>query len=238
MTRMATVPSFNCANCGAALPPESSICNYCQTRHDLDLANLGPLLARPADRPRPCPICRQAMGTVNLNVGRTFLIERCGACFGLFFDTHELGALTELTVREPLTPNYRRLNQLLREMPAAAPARRVYVPCPICSQPMNRRNYGLRSGVAIDECRNHGVWLEAGELRRILRWVKSGGPEHMLRRRREEARELERRERARRLARAAPASDLEAGTIGDSSRRSAFWIAALVSLLLRLWARG
>ena len=40
---------------------------------------------------------------------------------------------------------------------------------------MHRRNYGRKSGVIVDTCRNHGVWFDQGELARILRWLKSGG---------------------------------------------------------------
>jgi hypothetical protein len=40
---------------------------------------------------------------------------------------------------------------------------------------MNRVNYGQASGVIADQCRDHGVYLDAGELRRILSWVRAGG---------------------------------------------------------------
>ena len=40
---------------------------------------------------------------------------------------------------------------------------------------MNRVNYGQSSGVIADQCRDHGVHLDAGELRRILSWVRAGG---------------------------------------------------------------
>ncbi len=234
---MSIAPGLNCANCGAALPPDSSLCAYCHSQADIDLANLQPRLAKAPDKPRPCPVCREPMRTIDLDVGRMFLIERCERCYGLFFDSWELGALTNLTVHEPLAPNYRRLNQLLREMPLKTPARRAYVPCPICAQPMNRRNFGLRSGVAIDECREDGVWLEAGELRRILRWVKNGGPEHMIRRRREEVRQMERRERARRVERAASVP-IGGATLADRHDYVWYGIGAAVVLLLRLLLRA
>jgi Zn-finger nucleic acid-binding protein len=52
-----------------------------------------------------------------------------------------------------------------------------YVPCPACKNLMNRSNYGRRSGVVIDTCRNCGVWLDNNELNRILQFVESGGLE-------------------------------------------------------------
>ena len=40
---------------------------------------------------------------------------------------------------------------------------------------MNRVNYGGGSGVIVDSCKAHGLYLDAGELRRILAWVGAGG---------------------------------------------------------------
>ena len=40
---------------------------------------------------------------------------------------------------------------------------------------MNRVNYGVKSGVIIDRCKNHGVWLDGGELRHLMEWMKMGG---------------------------------------------------------------
>jgi Zn-finger nucleic acid-binding protein len=40
---------------------------------------------------------------------------------------------------------------------------------------MNRINFGRRSGVITDQCFGHGVWLDAGELKRLVEWKNSGG---------------------------------------------------------------
>jgi hypothetical protein len=61
---------------------------------------------------------------------------------------------------------------------------------------MQRRNFGGSSGVVVDVCRAHGVWLDHLELEHVLAWARGGGLE----------RERERRvERARRAERPAPA---------------------------------
>jgi Zn-finger nucleic acid-binding protein len=36
-------------------------------------------------------------------------------------------------------------------------------------------NFGGKSGVIIDRCGAHGVWLEGSELRRLLEWWRAGG---------------------------------------------------------------
>ena len=50
-----------------------------------------------------------------------------------------------------------------------------YVKCPVCSNIMNRINFGIRSGVIIDRCKGHGVWLDGGQLKQLLEWRKAGG---------------------------------------------------------------
>ena len=50
-----------------------------------------------------------------------------------------------------------------------------YRPCAVCSDLMNRSLFGHRSGVIVDRCRDHGVWLDAGELRQLLEWTRAGG---------------------------------------------------------------
>jgi len=49
-----------------------------------------------------------------------------------------------------------------------------YRRCPACDALMNRRNFQKRSGVIVDQCHEHGTWLDAHELERIAGYVLSG----------------------------------------------------------------
>jgi Zn-finger nucleic acid-binding protein len=64
---------------------------------------------------------------------------------------------------------------------------------------MNRVNFGTKSGVIVDRCRDHGVWLDGGELRHLFEWMKAGGKllsqEREQQLRREKERENERQKR-------------------------------------------
>jgi len=63
---------------------------------------------------------------------------------------------------------------------------------------MHRRNYASISGIVIDVCRKHGIWLDHSELEKVLDFVRAGGLD------RSRMRELERlREERRRLAQGA-----------------------------------
>jgi Zn-finger nucleic acid-binding protein len=53
----------------------------------------------------------------------------------------------------------------------------LYRDCPECQQPMHRKNFGRRSGIIVDWCREHGTWLDAEELERVAAFVMSGALE-------------------------------------------------------------
>lgn len=76
-----------------------------------------------------------------------------------------------------------------------------YRNCPECGALMNRRNYGPGSGVIIDVCRQHGLWLDAEELPAILDWIRRGGQQQS---QKDRAGEEARSERYRRALAAKP----------------------------------
>ncbi|MCB0879897.1 MAG: zf-TFIIB domain-containing protein [Thermoleophilia bacterium] len=45
--------------------------------------------------------------------------------------------------------------------------------CCACNGPMRRHIYAFSSGVVVDTCDRHGVWLDAGELQRIEAWSEA-----------------------------------------------------------------
>jgi Zn-finger nucleic acid-binding protein len=102
--------------------------------------------------PLPCPRCREPMQALRL--GETAARE-CGACGGLWLDPSSLQKLSDG-----------------REDHADVVH---YVPCPECGQLMNRKNFAQSSGVILDVCAKDGIWLDRGELERVLGFVSGGG---------------------------------------------------------------
>jgi len=104
----------------------------------------------------------------------------CGRCAGLWLGNETFQQLSERAESEALD-----LDRLFdAPHPQAAPRGPAdqddlegwrYRRCPACGQVMHRRNYAGASGVIVDFCREHGVWFDADELRRILAWIRSGG---------------------------------------------------------------
>jgi Zn-finger nucleic acid-binding protein len=126
-------------------------------------------------KPRPqageltCPACRS---TMELAHERGVEIHRCRSCFGLWLDPGELDEL----VTEPADPqpDVAALREEMRNV--APPLGKVrYRMCPRCGDPMSRRNYGSVSGVVIDECNRHGMYLDAREFEAIETFIRMGG---------------------------------------------------------------
>jgi Zn-finger nucleic acid-binding protein len=123
---------------------------------------------------RICPRCGIGLETIDLKIDGKFLIERCEQCLGLFFDPAELEAVMQATVSNVFTVNMSQLDSINATM-RANDYGVVYIKCPVCAKLMNRVNFGAKSGVIVDRCKEHGVWLDGGELRRLFEWMKAGG---------------------------------------------------------------
>ena len=164
----------NCKNCGAALTGTLLVCDYCRTRQDVDLSVVHRFTVEQPASARICPRCHIPLQTVDLRLGEKFLIERCPVCLGLFFDPGELEAFLKLAVTRVHAVDPQRLHEVQNvkrsgEYPVS------YIDCPVCRKLMNRINLGARSGVIADQCREHGMWLDGGELRQVMEWTKAGG---------------------------------------------------------------
>ena len=164
----------NCRSCSAPLPADSSFCSYCGTRNDLDVMAMQRFSEEHEESRRLCPDCEVVMETIHLSEDGSFAVERCQACYGLFFDPGEVQAFLEATVAPAFVVNYQEIVNINHER--ANRDRPVhYVKCPDCGKYMNRVNFGATSGVVMDQCKAHGVWLSNGELIHLMEWKRAGG---------------------------------------------------------------
>ncbi|MFH2108417.1 MAG: zf-TFIIB domain-containing protein [Chrysiogenia bacterium] len=164
----------NCKNCGAVLTGTLLVCSYCKTRQDVDLSVVHRFTVEKPQSERLCPRCHVLLQTIDLRLGEKFLIERCEQCLGLFFDPGELESFLEKAVTNVHAIDSQRLKEV-QNVKRSSEYPVSYIDCPECRKLMNRINFGSRSGVIADQCRDHGLWLDGGELRQILEWVKAGG---------------------------------------------------------------
>src|SRR5262245_36618456 len=104
---------------------------------------------RDRDQPVACPSCKSGMSFWYLG---GIQVDRCGDCAGTWFDDGELEAMpAELSESELAKEAVSALNEL-RGLKAAVPPQVRYLPCPVCDQAMNRRNYEQVSGIILNRC--------------------------------------------------------------------------------------
>ncbi|CAG0976203.1 hypothetical protein ARNL5_02086 [Anaerolineae bacterium] len=163
----------NCKNCAAPLAANTNICEYCGTRNDVDLQNI-PSYNTTQFSGKHCPCCDIPLQIIGLELNRPFCIERCPDCLGLFFEPNELETLLDCSISHVYSFNFQLLDNINNER-YQKETKIQYVRCPVCQVLMNRVNFAYRSGVVVDKCKAHGIWLNSGELIHLLEWKKAGG---------------------------------------------------------------
>lgn len=149
---------IRCPQCGKDVNRKSALCPFCGGRLGEDTPLKNPV----------CPRCRIAL---DCERKEDIEIDSCPRCNGLWLDRGEFDVLTaESTV-------YR--EEQLKESYSRPPLTEKidYIPCVRCGKLMVKKNYGHISGVIIDECGRHGVWLDNGELEKIRHFILDGGLE-------------------------------------------------------------
>jgi Zn-finger nucleic acid-binding protein len=159
-----------CPRCQARVSGRASYCHSCGTPVQMRTAVSATEL--------PCPGCTGGRKLVRRQLGETdaalFECEVCGGIwvekevFEVLADRARTNTLPDLSLRPAAgTPG------------TAAPAQGpFYRSCAQCGARMNRHNWGQKSGVIVDVCKNHGVWFDLDELDRLLRWMRTGGAVH------------------------------------------------------------
>jgi Zn-finger nucleic acid-binding protein len=158
----AALPVVRCNACFTLQRAGSAECSHCRR-------NLDGEAVFESTRDTPCPRCAQALESV-AGAG----MYECLPCGGLFVLHARLSAIvTERERARTGPPNEREAHAPRLSLESDV----HYLKCPTCHAPMNRTNFGRRSGVVVDVCRGHGTWFDAGELTRALDFVAHGGLE-------------------------------------------------------------
>ncbi len=162
-----------CKNCAAPLPADTNRCTYCNVRNDVDL-HKSKYSIKTKHSDRICPHCETPLQTIKIAGTPSLYIEHCKSCFGIFFDPGEINIFLESSVSQVFDINLQLIKNINKDRYKKKQAVK-YIKCPICQVLMNRVNFAHRSGVVIDQCKKHGIWLDSGEITHLLEWKKAGG---------------------------------------------------------------
>jgi len=180
-----------CGSCGAGVQGDAQTCQYCGSQivrepgeHSLicpecyarcsngsqfcTACGVGfrPQQVRIDGHELPCPACSTLMpprqvGGVGLN--------ECLSCHGLWAPGESFDLLVSRAIEARQQASPAELYTLKPRVTGSNPAKQgvKYRNCPECDGYMARRNYRKKSGVIIDTCSEHGIWLDADELEKI-----------------------------------------------------------------------
>lgn len=203
----------HCHSCGAPRAPGKDACQYCgAVPTNLRMSLVCPFcMCRTADESKFCQSCGKVIeassfdatsGTLlcprcakprllNRTIG-SFTTDECPRCGGMWMAASVFDRIVNQQSREREEKEY--AGEVKTWSPVESDcAGVVYLRCPACRKHMNRRNFARASGVIVDDCREHGTWLDRDELEKIAAYVATGG---MRRTKEIELRELEDRKKA------------------------------------------
>ncbi len=187
-----------CGSCGAGVQSDALSCHYCGSeilRDPGEHSLICPAcFARSAEDSRfctacgvgfrpeqvridghelPCPTCSALMparqiGGIGLN--------ECLSCNGLWAPAESFDLLLGRAIEARQHASLPELHLLKPRVSGSNPARQdvQYRKCPVCDAYMHRTNYRKKSGVILDTCSEHGVWLDADELEQVAGFILSG----------------------------------------------------------------
>lgn len=163
---------MKCTSCGGRLQGTMTFCPFCGVRQDVNLRQIH-FRDLGVDASLPCPHCTTPLGLIEFDTEPKIRIERCTTCYGTFFNPGELEALLEAQTNPLVWLDPAQINQIAADFGHEREI--IYHKCPMCAERMSHLNFGGHSGVIVDRCGSHGVWLEGSELRRLTEWWRAGG---------------------------------------------------------------
>lgn len=217
-----------CGGARHGIEEACSFCGGSFTTHEKDLHTICPsCMARISDRARfcsdcgtaiapeqlagergaePCPVCGPEQHLWHRVLGDDGEpVLECTHCGGMWLATSSFQRLTDAAKQEA-HPELGAANHAAKEArthtqrPSFNQRGPMYRRCVVCDEHMVRQNYGRVSGVVVDVCRAHGVWLDLHELDAVLGFLRAGGAAKAARAEAERVNEL--------AARPAPAASL------------------------------
>jgi Zn-finger nucleic acid-binding protein len=176
--------TLNCPSCGAPVSADLPQCQFCHALLQtvacpkcMGMIFMGSefcphcgcrlaAVAAGSETAKLCPRCSERLQDVQVT---NTPLEECMHCGGIWIDvTHFEFLCSNAEAQEAATG-------LRLPPPVSLDPSVRYLKCPQCANLMNRMNYAGRSGIVIDVCRPHGIWLDRDRMRQIIDFIRAGG---------------------------------------------------------------
>jgi Zn-finger nucleic acid-binding protein len=102
-----------------------------------------------------CPRCSNQLVTLEF---ADIEVDYCFTCRGIWLDKGEIEHLIRIAGGK---------DHLMKTLTSATTLEKKRR-CPACRRPMEKEFIGKAEKVLLDHCKNHGMWSDAGELKKIL----------------------------------------------------------------------
>ena len=153
-----------CPKCFARLPDDARHCSGCGI-------TIHPQPLTPVPHGKSCPRCKGELQVRSLDISD---VIECCSCQGIWVRAKDFQAIlrnAQLNGQVPL-PNWPEKAE--PETPEGA----FYITCLECDQLMLRRQFkheNRSTGIIIDLCRDHGIWLDHRELEQVTDHIRERG---------------------------------------------------------------
>jgi len=154
------------------MPKNGLVCEYCGKRNPLNLTALKEVktVTESTDPKLTCSLCDTEMEQINVGIAEDILIHRCKVCDGVFVTEENLQKTIKHHVGVLQVVDYSTLRFILDHPRHDKDTNSLYKQCPVCQEKMRKLTYAAVSGVLVDRCVAHGVWLDSGELQQLFEW--------------------------------------------------------------------
>lgn len=117
-----------------------------------------------------CPRCKLPLSAEKYE---GIEVDACGTCYGYWLDTGELEAITTKKGHAWGRSEKQDILHAIAKANAEGKAKADEdAACPKCASTMEKVVFGGKSGITLDRCAAHGVWLDSKEMKLVQVWAE------------------------------------------------------------------
>ncbi len=117
-----------------------------------------------------CPRCKLTMEDA---VYEQQPVKFCGNCWGYWMTRDRLDKIVDGVTYAFSKKEQKTISRTMRTQgDVDRGGESAYIQCPECDQFMERKKFHYKCPVEIDECAQHGIWLDTGEIKELQVFIE------------------------------------------------------------------